>query len=56
MLGNDTGPLHLAAALGRPCVAPYTCTRVALHGPYTRAAAAWKRRCRVRGQLPQEVR
>ena len=34
MLGNDTGPLHLAAALGKPCVAPYTCTRVALHGPY----------------------
>jgi heptosyltransferase I len=34
MVGNDTGPLHLAAALGRPCVAPYTCTRVALHGPY----------------------
>jgi len=38
MLGNDTGPLHLAAALGRPCVAPYTCTKVARHGPYTRAA------------------
>ncbi len=37
MLGNDTGPLHLAAALGRPCVAPYTCTKVALHGPYTQA-------------------
>jgi heptosyltransferase-1 len=35
MLGNDTGPLHLAAALGVPCVAPYTCTKVALHGPYT---------------------
>ena len=34
MIANDTGPLHLAAALGRPCVAPYTCTRVALHGPY----------------------
>jgi heptosyltransferase-2 len=34
MVANDTGPLHLAAALGRPCVAPYTCTRVALHGPY----------------------
>ena len=45
MLGNDTGPLHLAAALGRPCVAPYTCTRVALHGPYGVAwPAAWKRR------------
>jgi lipopolysaccharide heptosyltransferase I len=35
MVGNDTGPLHLAAALGIPCIAPYTCTRVALHGPYT---------------------
>ncbi|HEV3386400.1 MAG TPA: glycosyltransferase family 9 protein [Gemmata sp.] len=35
MVGNDTGPLHLAAALGLPCVAPYSCTRVALHGPYT---------------------
>jgi ADP-heptose:LPS heptosyltransferase len=34
MLANDTGPLHLAAALGRPVVAPYTCTRVALHGPF----------------------
>lgn len=34
MIANDTGPLHLAAALGRPCVAPYTCTRVALHGAY----------------------
>jgi lipopolysaccharide heptosyltransferase I len=34
MFANDTGPLHLAAALGRPCVAPYTCTKVALHGPY----------------------
>jgi ADP-heptose:LPS heptosyltransferase len=34
MVANDTGPLHLAAALGRPCVAPYTCTRVSLHGPY----------------------
>jgi lipopolysaccharide heptosyltransferase I len=34
MVANDTGPLHLAAALGRPCVAPYTCTQVRLHGPY----------------------
>lgn len=38
MLGNDTGPLHLAAALGKPCVAPYLCTKVKLHGPYTQAA------------------
>lgn len=35
MIANDTGPLHLAAAMGRPCVAPYTCTRTTLHGPYT---------------------
>jgi lipopolysaccharide heptosyltransferase II len=34
MLANDTGPLHLAAALGRPVVAPYTCTKVAWTGPY----------------------
>lgn len=34
MIANDTGPLHLAAALGRPCIAPYTCTRTAKHGPY----------------------
>jgi lipopolysaccharide heptosyltransferase I len=33
MIANDTGPLHLAAALGCPVVAPYTCTRVSLHGP-----------------------
>jgi ADP-heptose:LPS heptosyltransferase len=34
MIANDTGPLHLAAALGRPVVAPYTCTRARLTGPY----------------------
>jgi heptosyltransferase-1 len=34
MVANDTGPLHLAAALGRPVLAPYTCTKVQLTGPY----------------------
>ena len=34
MISNDTGPLHLAAALGRPVVAPYTCTQERRHGPY----------------------
>ena len=34
VLANDTGPLHVAVALGRPIVAPYTCTQVALNGPY----------------------
>lgn len=35
MLANDTGPLHVAAALGTPCVAPYLCTQTRRHGPYT---------------------
>jgi lipopolysaccharide heptosyltransferase I len=38
VLGNDTGPLHLAAALGRPVAAPYTCTLDRLTGPYAPAA------------------
>jgi heptosyltransferase-1 len=40
MLANDTGPLHLAAALGRPVVAPYTCTKIKLNGPYGAEAGA----------------
>jgi heptosyltransferase I len=34
MIGNDTGPLHLAVALGRPVIAPYLCTIPVRHGPY----------------------
>jgi len=34
MIANDTGPLHVATALGRHIVAPYTCTRIPLTGPY----------------------
>jgi lipopolysaccharide heptosyltransferase I len=34
MVANDTGPLHLAVALGRPVVAPYTCTQARLTGPF----------------------
>lgn len=37
MVSNDTGPLHLAVALGRPTVAPYTCTQARRHGPYGQA-------------------
>jgi lipopolysaccharide heptosyltransferase II len=40
MLANDTGPLHVAVALGRPVVAPYTCTRVPWTGPYGQFAQA----------------
>ncbi len=39
VLANDTGPMHLAAALGRPVVAPYTCTKIPMHGPYGRTGA-----------------
>jgi heptosyltransferase-1 len=40
VLANDSGPLHLAAALGRPVVAPYTCTRLRLNGPYGQEAGS----------------
>jgi lipopolysaccharide heptosyltransferase I len=40
MIANDTGPLHLAVALGRPVVAPYTCTSVIENGPYAYATGA----------------
>ena len=39
VLANDSGPLHVAAALGRPVVAPYTCTKISKHGPYGQDAA-----------------
>lgn len=34
MLSNDSGPMHLAAALGTPVVAPFTCTSPLRAGPY----------------------
>ncbi len=49
MLANDTGPLHLAAALGRPVVAPYTCTKVLLNGPYGAEAGAVQTQVWCRG-------
>jgi lipopolysaccharide heptosyltransferase I len=51
MVANDTGPLHLAAALGRPVVAPYTCTRVCLTGPYGKGTAAVQTRVWCAGSL-----
>ncbi len=40
MIANDTGPLHLAVALGRPVIAPYTCTLIKKTGPYAQDANA----------------
>ena len=34
MVANDTGPLHLAAALGTPCLGLYGPTRAERNGPY----------------------
>ncbi len=34
LLANDTGPLHLAAALGTPCLGLYGPTRAERNGPY----------------------
>jgi ADP-heptose:LPS heptosyltransferase len=33
-VGSDTGPLHLAAAVGAPCVAMFGASSVAACGPY----------------------
>jgi lipopolysaccharide heptosyltransferase I len=49
MVANDTGPLHLAAALGRPVVAPYTCTKVRLNGPYGAEAGSVEARVWCQG-------
>ena len=56
MLANDTGPLHLAAALGRPIVAPYTCTRVRLNGPYPLQAGAIETTVPCRGSYIKRCR
>lgn len=34
VVANDSGPLHLACALGRPVASPFLCTRVELTGPF----------------------
>lgn len=54
-VGGDTGPLHLAAALGRPVVGLYGPTDTNRNGPYGRyhfthtipadCAGCWKRQC-----------
>jgi heptosyltransferase I len=49
MVANDTGPLHLAAALGRPVLAPYTCTKVSRSGPYGNLSRAVESRVWCQG-------
>lgn len=40
VISNDSGPLHLADALGRPVIAPYTCTSIRRTGPYNQVQGA----------------
>lgn len=40
MISNDSGPLHIADALGRPVIAPYTCTSTRRTGPYNHVQGA----------------
>ncbi|MGL6075678.1 MAG: glycosyltransferase family 9 protein [Fimbriiglobus sp.] len=49
MLANDTGPLHVAAALGTKCVAPYTCTTITKHGPYQQFSSSVETEVPCRG-------
>jgi ADP-heptose:LPS heptosyltransferase len=53
VVSNDTGPLHLAAALGRPTVGIYWCGNVINAGPPFRArqrvVMSWRLRCPVCG-------
>jgi heptosyltransferase-1 len=56
MVANDTGPLHLAAALGRRVVAPYTCTKVLRNGPYGGASGAVEARVGCQGSYRKHCR
>jgi lipopolysaccharide heptosyltransferase I len=49
MIANDTGPLHLAVALGRPVVAPYTCTSIVENGPFGYTSGAVETRIWCKG-------
>lgn len=58
MLSNDSGPMHLAAAMGTRVVAPFTCTSTLRAGPYgtghaaiatsVSCAASYRRTCATR--------
>ena len=50
VLGNDTGPSHIAAAIGRPAVLVYGCSNPARVGPYTQNACAVANKPESRGR------
>lgn len=40
VISNDSGPLHLAVAMGKPVLSPFTCTSVTRTGPYSQPRGA----------------
>lgn len=40
VISNDSGPLHLAVAMGKPVLSPFTCTSVTRTGPYGQPSGA----------------
>jgi ADP-heptose:LPS heptosyltransferase len=60
VVANDTGPLHLAAALGTPTVGVYWLPNLIIAGPMTRsehrACVAWQVECPVCGVRNVDVR
>jgi ADP-heptose:LPS heptosyltransferase len=60
VVSNDTGPLHLAAAVGAPTVGIYWFTNAFNAGPLTRAAhrqlIAWRTACPVCGAINLDER
>jgi ADP-heptose:LPS heptosyltransferase len=53
VISNDTGPLHLAAAVGAPTVGIYWCGNVINAGPFSRArqrpVLSWRLNCSTCG-------
>ena len=53
MVGNDSGPFHLAAAVGAATVGVYWCGNLINAGPFTRTRhrplASWRLDCPVCG-------
>ena len=45
LLTNDSGPMHIAAALGTPCVALFGATDPALTGPYGASHRVFRSQC-----------
>lgn len=60
LIANDTGPRHLAAAVGTPTVAVYWCGNLINHGPLSRTAhrplISWTTACPTCGASGVDVR